>query len=123
MKLSIRRKLLIGFTLLLILSFLIQGFSFGVVQQYISSQITALQEVEALDGASVVVDFFTQLNAQSSGLAKSYYEAPKNFVTIANYTLKNNKYVDEITILSGLGHELVQVSNAGQVPADKLSYE
>ncbi len=123
MKLSIRRKLLIGFTLLLILAFLIQGFSFVIVQQYISAKITALQEVEAQDGANTILNFFTQMNARSSGLAQTYYQDPKNFVTIAQYILKNNQFINEITILSLVGHEYVQVDHKGPVPPGKLTYE
>ncbi|HSX09924.1 MAG TPA: sensor histidine kinase [Candidatus Saccharimonadales bacterium] len=123
MKLSIRRKLLIGFTLLLVLAFIIQGFSFGIVEQYISSEITALQEVEAKDAGTDILNFFTKLNSESLGLAQSYNKDRGNFVTVSQYTLKNNNFIQEITILSLLGHELVQVNPSGQVEADKLSYE
>src|SRR5438045_9392122 len=102
MKLSIRRKLLIGFTLLLVLSSLIQGFSFGIIQQYISAQITTLQDVEANDGAIDILNFFTKLNSESFGLARIYTQDKENLVTVAEYTLKNNNYIDEITILSPL---------------------
>ncbi len=123
MKLSIRRKLLIGFTLLLVLSSLIQGFSFTIIQQYISSQITTLQEVEANDGATFILNFFTKLNTESLGLARSFNQDNGNFVTVATYTLKNNNYIQKITILSSLGHERAIVDPSGQVIKDKLTYE
>src|SRR6266576_3835387 len=125
MKLSIRRKLLIGFTLLLVLAFLIQGFSFVIVQQYISAKITALQGVEANDGATEILNFFTQLNTESAGLSQNYFKDPKNFVTVATYTLKNDSFIQEqeIIILSTLGHELVKVTKSGQAPQEKLTYE
>src|SRR5258708_16281666 len=123
MKFSIRLKLLNGITLLVILSSLIQGFAFAIIQQYISSQITTIQEVEANDGATFIINFFTKLNSESFGLAKSYTQDDGNFVTVIKYTLKNNSYIQKITVLSPLGHELVEVDPSGQVSQDKLSYE
>jgi len=123
MKFSIRLKLLTGFTLLLVLSSLILGFSFIIIQQYISSQITTLQEVEANDGASDILNFFTELNSESTGLAKSYSDDNANFVTVAKYLLKNNSYIQKITILSPLGHELSIINPSGSIPNGELSYE
>lgn len=125
MKLSIRRKLLTGFTLLLFLAFLIQGFSFGIVQQYISSQITALQQVGAYDGANDIQKFFAQLNTESRGLAENYYKDPQDFVKIAEYTIKNDNFIqeEEITVLTPLGHELIKITPTGIVPKENLTYE
>jgi signal transduction histidine kinase len=123
MKFSIRRKLLIGFTLLLVLSYLVLGFSVAVIQQYVLSQVTTILQVEANDGASDIEDFFTQLNNESFGLAKNYSDDQKNFITVAEYTLKNNNYIEEITILSPLGHELEQITPRGPMPEESLSYE
>src|SRR5690349_15594100 len=122
MKLSIRRKLLIGFTLLLVLAFLIQGFSFVIVQQYISSKITALQEVEANDGATAILNFFTKLNSESYGLAKSYGQNKQRFAIVAEYAINNDRFIheQEITVLSPVGHELVRFTQSGVVPQEKL---
>src|ERR1700722_8910723 len=98
MKFSIRRKLLIGFALLLVLSYLVLGFSVAVIQQYVLSQVTAILQVEANDGANDIEDFFNQLNSESFGLARSYFQDQTHFVTIAEYTLKNNDYIEAVTI-------------------------
>jgi len=123
MKFSIRRKLLIGFTLLLVLSFLIQSFSSLIIQQYISSQITTIQQVEANNGASDILNFFTKLNTESLGLAQSYEKDPTTFLTTANYVITNDTFIQEVTILSPLGREIVQVTPSGQVEQENLTYE
>jgi signal transduction histidine kinase len=125
MKLSIRRKLLTGFTLLLFLAFLIQSFSFGIVQEYISSQITTLQEVEVNNGANDVENFFSQLNTEGSGLSENYYKDPQNFLKIAEYSIKNDNFIqeEEIAVLSPLGHELVKIMPSGPVSNENLTYE
>lgn len=127
MKFPIRRKLLTGFILFLVLAFLIESISFAITEQYISSQINSVQEVEVDNGASAIEDFFTQLNADSFGLARVYEQNQEEIIPVANYTIKNNGYIngfiDEITILSSLGHELIKVNSSGPVPQSKLTYE
>ena len=103
MKLSIRLKLLIGFALLLLLSSLIQGLSFTDIQQYISTQITTIQQIEANQGANDITDFFTKLNSESFGLAQLYNKNINDFIPVSEYTIKNNTYIEEITVMSPLG--------------------
>lgn len=123
MKLSIRLKLLIGFALLLLLSSLIQGLSFTDIQQYISTQITTIQQIEANQGANDITDFFTKLNSESFGLAQLYNKNINDFIPVSEYTIKNNTYIEEITVMSPLGHELVRVDSNGPVPQDELTLE
>ena len=79
MKFSIRSKLLIGFALLLVLSSIFQIFSFIIINQYVSSQLTTVQEIEANNGATDVLNFFTKLNDESLGLALGYTQDLGNF--------------------------------------------
>lgn len=123
MKLSIRLKLLIGFALLLLLSSLIQGFSFSTIQQYLSTQITTIQQIEANDGANDITDFFTKLTSDSFGLAQLYNKDTNNFVPVAEYTIKNNTYIQQITVLSPLGRELASVTGSGPVQQNELMLE
>ena len=127
MKLSIRRKLLIGFTLLLLLAFLIQGFSFGIVQQYISSKITELQQTEANEGATAILNFFNELNSESLRPCKNIYSKKKGrFPIIAEYAIQqNDSFIQEqeITVLSPVGHELIKVTKQGSAPPENLTYE
>jgi signal transduction histidine kinase len=123
MKLSIRVKLLTGFTLLLLLSSLIQGFSFFNIQQYISTQITTIQAIEANNGADDILGFFSKLNNESFGIAKLYNNDTNDIIPVTEYTIKNNSYIEDITILSPLGHELVRVNPSGPVSQDELTLE
>src|SRR6266852_3752289 len=116
MKLTIRAKLIIGFTILLALSSLIQAFTFSITRSYISSQIGNFQLLEAKKGASDIQDFFENLNFTALGLANVYKEEDKNssnsaqanLPAIANYTIKNSQLIEKITFLSPVGKELIK---------------
>ena len=123
MKLSIRLKLLIGFTLLLVLSSLIQGFSFSTIQTYVSTQITTIQQIEVNDAANDINDFFTKLTSDSFGFAQLYNTKVNNFIPVADYTIKNNTYIQQITVLSPLGRELISVNGSGPVRQNQLMLE
>lgn len=123
MKFTIRLKLLIGFTLLLTLSSLVQGLSFLITKQYISSQISSFQEVQAKKGSSEIKDFFTRLSTNSFGLARVYKKTEKELTQSANYVIRNNDYIKKIIFLSPFGRELAKFDTFGQVSQDKLSYE
>ena len=123
MKLTIRLKLLIGFTLLLTLSSLVQGLSFLITKQYISSQISSFQEVQAKKGSSEIKDFFIRLSTNSFGLARVYKKTERELAQSANYVIKNNDYIKKISFLSPFGRELAKFDTFGQVSEDRLSYE
>ena len=123
MKLKIRLKLLIGFTLLLTLSSLVQGLSFLITKQYISSQTSSFQEVQAKKGSSEIKDFFTRLSNNSFGLARVYRKNEKEMAQTAGYVIRNNDYIKKITILSTAGREIAKFDTFGQVSKDLLSYE
>lgn len=131
MKLTIRTKILIGFSLLLLLSFGVQAFAFNLTNQYVSSQIDTFQTDQAKNGAKAVEEFFTTLSLDSFGLAsvleKEYATAgsftSQNVQPAITYVMKNKDYVKKITILSPQGKEIFQFDVLGEVPADKLDYE
>jgi len=132
MKLSIRAKLLIGFTILLLLSSLIQAFAFNLSRGYISSLIDNNQTLQAKKGALEIQDFFTGINEVSSGLARQYKEevlnagtsgSVGNFVAINNYSIANNEQINKITYLAKSGRELYKFDQHGELASDKLSYE
>jgi two-component system, OmpR family, phosphate regulon sensor histidine kinase PhoR len=131
MKLTIRIKLLIGFALLLILSSLIQAFTFNIIRQYISAQIDSFQKLQAQRGEQDVENFFSTLSLDSFGLAyivgRSNLGANQtsdlSIAPVANYIIKNKDYVRRITILSPVGKELMQFDQTGPVPTERLNYE
>jgi PAS domain S-box-containing protein len=131
MKLTIRTKLLIGFSLFLLLSSIIQTFVFNLTNQYVSSQIELFQTDQAKKGAAEVEDFLTTLSLDNFGLAsvlQKEYTTKGNFSSasiqpVTTYILKNKEYTKKITILSPQGKELLQYDILGEVAADKLNYE
>ena len=123
MKFTIRLKLLIGFTLLLTLSSLVQGLSFLITKQYISSQVSSFQEVQAKKGSSEIKDFFIRLSTNSFGLARVYKKTEKELEQSANYVIRNNDYIKKISFFSPFGRELAKFDTFGQVSQEKLSYE
>jgi signal transduction histidine kinase len=123
MKLSIRLKLLIGFTLLLFLSTLVQGFSFIITRQYITSQIEGFQKEQVKKGASEVKQFFATLGTETSGLARVFQRDRKNLAPAANFVIDHSDSIKKITFLSPAGRELAKFNKSGQVPQEKLNYE
>ena len=97
MKFTIRTKVLIGFTLLLLLSSVIQAFTFNLTKQYITSQIKDLQTDQAEKGASEVQRFFAGLSLDSFGLAyllgrgelSTVNLTKENISPVTNYIIKN----------------------------------
>lgn len=131
MKLTIRAKLLIGFTLLLLLSSTIIAVAFIMTKQYIASQIVIFQNDQSGKGASTVKDFFTTINLDNFGLATvlgTQYATNGNFsksetATLMNYILKSKDYLNEITILSPVGKELLTYDTTGVKSENSLNYE
>ena len=123
MMLNIRLKLLIGFVLLLILSSVIQGFTFSITREYILSQIKSFHGIQAQKGASEIQNFFTELNTISQGITKSYKERGNDIEQVANFAIKNHEHIKKITILSSLGKELAKFDTNGMTLEDRLSYE
>ena len=132
MKFTIRAKLLIGFTILLLLSSLIQAFAFNISRGYISSLIDNNQALQAKKGALEIQDFFTSINDVAFGLASLYKDdilnatssgSTSNFLAVNQYTLSNNEQIKKITYLSHSGKELYKFDDHGLVSADSLSYE
>src|SRR5215469_6368676 len=123
MKLSIRAKILTGFTLVLVLSTLIVSFLFTIISSYIQSQVTTIQSVEASVGASDIVGFFNLLNNHSASIASVYVNHPLNLTIDAHFMMQNNPYIEQVTILTPLGHELEKLMPRTVVSEEKLSYE
>ncbi len=132
MKLTIRAKLLIGFTLLLLLSSLGLAFSFTATGDYISSLTKDNQAQEAKKGSVQIQNFFTNINDITFGLARTYKDTFLNasqsaaftdFSAINRYSIQNNEQINKITYLLPSGRQLYRFDIHGQVPQDSLNYE
>ena len=131
MRFTIRIKVLIGFTFLLLLSSLIQAFSFNITRNYITSQNNNLQSTKAQEGAGEIQNYFTNLNETNYGLAHVYREninsasasAQNTIASVSKYIVDNNDQIRIITYLSQTGRELSKFDVQGQVPQEQLNYE
>lgn len=131
MRLTIRYKILIAFTIFLISSSFVQTFIFIITRNYVSSQIDSFHALEAKKGATDIQAYFTQLNDISFGLARVYRESLLNasgsgqltFISTTKYVSQYNSQIRKITFLTVNGRELYQFDNNGQVPAERLNYE
>lgn len=123
MKLSIRLKLLIGFTILLLITSIVQGLVYLLTNNYVSSQINHTQQTEVNHGASAIKYFVAKLTTHSRALAQKYKKDPASFATSASYLLTTDNYIRKITVLSQQGREIEEIDLSGPVSVDKLSYE
>lgn len=114
MKFTIRIKLLIGFTLLLILSSFIHSLTFNFTRQYITAQIENGQLSEAEKGTHEVQSFFGMLKQDSQSLATIVKEndasasatANDAVTSVARYLLQNKPYLESIALVSPTGKVL-----------------
>jgi signal transduction histidine kinase len=123
MKFTIRIKLLLGFTIILLLSVIVQGFVFYNTNKYVNTQILEFQDLQVNKGASEIQKFFTDLSGNSASLARIYLSNPKETTAAANYVIRSNTYVKKISILSPFGKELLKYDYSGQISEDMLNYE
>lgn len=128
MKFTIRIKLLIGFTLLLVLSSLIHALTFNFTRQYITAQIDNMQTLAAERGADEVEKFFSTLRQDSLGItslvgqnvATTSAVQSTTLAPVADYLLQNKTHIKKITLLSITGQELKTFDHTGAVPVANL---
>lgn len=131
MKLTIRIKLLIGFTLLLLLFSLTLDFTFSVTNRYIASQIDELQTLQAKKGAGEVENFFSTINLDTFGLASIFGKenlttedfTQQKVLDVVTYVFKNKEYIKKISVLSPQGKELMKFDSLNKITKEALSYE
>lgn len=123
MKLSIRLKLLIGFTILLLIASCVQAILFVLTKNYILDQIDSIQITEVNRGAGAIRNFVTGLNTYNQELAETYRDDPKSFSKAAKFLINSQNYIRKVTVLSRRGRELEKVDLFGNASSDKLSYE
>lgn len=123
MKYNIRFKILIGFAILMTLSLLVQGVSFVITRQYITSQITQLQQEQVEKGAYEVEEFFNDMNTAAQRLANVYENDPASIDASTKYVLSNNDEIKRVTYLSPAGKELRKFDTTGKIADDKLTFE
>jgi hypothetical protein len=123
MKLSIRFKLLVGFTIILLLSTLVLGSAYIITRHSITAQIEMSQKQQVKNGANEVKQFFRELRNDGRDLALVYQTDREKFAPSALYVIRNNDYIKKITVLSPAGKELLKFDSAGQASPEELTYE
>src|SRR3990170_1589595 len=127
MKLSIRNKLLLSFTLVLLVSYFIQALSFRVTENSLKTQTSKLHLEKAQNAAAEIDAFLTKNEMDLLGIATSFREENQSDYAhvnlIISYVLQQNEFFKKITVLSLSGRELIKVDRFGQTPLDKLEFE
>ncbi|NTV30988.1 PAS domain S-box protein [candidate division WWE3 bacterium] len=128
MKLSIRSKLIIGFTTVLFLSFLVQTVLFNMVENYIFLQVKDIQHEKVEETAYQVNDFITTTHLRLLALGQQYAQYEQNassteFIMLAKLAMSELDYIEQISVLSPAGRELVKLDKYTVAQSDDLTFE
>lgn len=127
MNLSIRYKLLIGFTFFVALSSIVQAVVFVITREYISEQISNDQKEKAQGAANEIGKFFAENEDTTVNLSQVYKQATEtkasNITDIIRYEFISHIYLRKVTFLSTTGRELIAGTRTGKTPDDKLNFE
>ncbi len=132
MKLSIRAKLLLGASLLLILSSLMLAVTYSLNRSYMMSLLDSSHETEVDKGTKEIQDYFEEINSITYGVISKYREEKilasdsakiENFTPVLTYIVGKNEQIKKITFLSRNGKELLKIDNRGTITPSKLNYE
>ena len=127
MKLSIRNKLLLSFTLVLLVSYFIQALGFRVTENSLKTQTSKLHLEKAQSAAAEIDAFLTKNETDLLGIATNFREESQSDYAqvnlIISYVLQQNEFFKKITVLTLSGRELIKVDRFGQTPDDNLEFE
>lgn len=114
MRFSIRYKTLFGFAAVLVLAYITQFLILAILEQYVSQQTRVFQAEKASRAASSINDFINQITLHQFGIGREYLkhnqDNPDSLVKIIEFTLSENRMVNEINILSPSGRQLYTVN-------------
>lgn len=127
MKIGIRYKLLLGFVLLVSLSFFTQFIIYLAVESYGSSAIDTATHDKAKDAANEINLYLDSIEEKASELNKLYLKDLSsdkvNFSTYADILLSSNSNIEQISVLSDGGRELLKIDRTGRLSQDQLSFD
>ena len=127
MKLSIRAKLLISFSFILLLSAAVILVINSLTDQFIRAQQIGILNDKAQTVANSLQDFFLDTEQSHLSIANDYRRdgetGSKNFIPSILYLLRTHSAVKQVVILSTSGRELYKFDHHGRVSDDKLSLE
>lgn len=127
MKIGIRYKLLLGFILLVSLSFFTQFIIYLVVERYSSSAIEAATLDKAKDAANEINLYLHSIEERASELQELYSIDPSsektNFSSFSEILISANSNIEQISILSDTGREILKIDKNGRYPEEELSFD
>lgn len=111
MKLKIRTKLLLSFTLVLVLSSLVQAFTFNTTQDYSISQVRRNQLEQARTGVDALKDFFSRIDFYSRSLGRVFstdtIDSTSELDSLTSLILKGDNNISQVAIFTPEGESLV----------------
>lgn len=127
MKLSIRNKILLGFAIILILSYSEQTLGFLITQRYVYNQTKSVLDERVQNALTQIQNFTAKIELNHLGIAREYNHMVEGntdkVIDTINYTLRQNDFFRRITILSLTGRELIKVDRFYVTPSQELSFE
>ena len=127
MKIGIRYKLLLGFILLVSLSFFTQFVIYLAVDKYGGSAIDAATHDKAKDAANEINLYLHSIEERASELHQLYLKDLSidkvNFSTYADILLTSNNNIEQISVLSESGRELLKIDRNGRLSQEQLSFD
>jgi PAS domain S-box-containing protein len=139
MKLGIRLKLLIGFTLLVSLSLLIQAFAFFITRDYIETRIRGDHLGKATDAANALGEMFDAIDKQVNELSHTVADQldidtahvderltagnEDNYTVFAQRVFVIVNGMEKVSFLSKTGREVSAYDLSGKLLSDKLSID
>ena len=127
MKLSIRYKILFGFLLVLLISYITQIVSYIRTDKFIAEQTGLTLKDKSEVASRELQSFILQVEKEHLGIGELYIkDLADDHEHISDHNLqliKQDPFFESITILSLSGRELNKVENTGAIPMDQLNFE
>jgi PAS domain S-box-containing protein len=127
MKLSIKSKLFLGFSLVLSVSLIVQLLGFLIIQRFIQSQTRTLILQEAQNAADEIEDFIFQIELDNLGIANEYTKNNEEIYPFVHYLIEyiftQNRFYETITLLSPAGREIHVMTRHHTLHDHELSFE
>ncbi len=127
MKIGIRNKLLLGFALLVGLSFISQFILFTAVDKYTRNQIDNLHLERAKEAGREIQSFLDTIGHRSLEFTTLFSQdtTPNKdkFAEFAKVIIASNDHIENISFLAPSGREIIRFDRQGRVPDEELSID
>jgi len=125
MKFSIRYKTLLGFFFVLVVAYATLVLFFTLSDRYTRQQTKIFQHEKALSAATTIQKFTSDIELNLLGISREYIrqksDTNDSIAKLIEYTMRQNRFLNEISILSPTGREIVKVNR--YIPNPRLDFE